>query len=69
MAEQVYVVKWECISCGQEHSFRYTLPELGDWPNKFEDLACANADCGQVQEVPFRKCRVEPFTLSSGAAG
>ncbi len=69
MAEQVYVVTWECLSCGQEHCFRYTLTELGDWPNKFEDLACANPDCGHVQEVAFRKCRVEPFTLSSGAGG
>ncbi len=66
MPEQVYIVRWECISCGQEHAFRYTLPELGDWPNKFENLECENEDCRQVQEVPFRKCTVEPFTLSSG---
>lgn len=69
MPEQVYVVRWECMSCGEEHSFRHVLPELGEWPNKFEDLECSNPDCGHVQEVPFRKCRVEPFTLSSSTSG
>ena len=67
MPEQVYVVTWECLSCGQEHAFRYTLPEDGEWPNKFEDLECKNLDCCQVQDVPFRKCHVEPFVLSTGA--
>ncbi len=68
MAEQVYTVKWECISCGREHSFRYTLPEHGEWPNKFE-LACENRECRQEQDVPFRACEVEPFVLSSEAEG
>jgi len=66
MSEQLYIVKWECISCGQEHSFRYTLPEHGEWPNKFE-LECGNQDCRQEQDVPFRRCEVELFTLSSEA--
>ena len=65
MAEQVYVVKWECISCGQEHAFRYTLAD-GEWPNKFE-LECENPDCLHRQDVPFRRCEVEPFTLASEA--
>ena len=69
MPEQMYVVTWECLSCGEEHSFRHILPEGGDWPNKFEDLECKNRGCGQVQDVPFRKCRVEPFVFSSGASG
>jgi len=66
MAEQLYVVTWECISCGHEHSFRHTVAdEL--WPNKFE-LECANPGCGQAQDVPFRKCTVEPFRLTSAGA-
>lgn len=65
MTEQVYIVRWECISCGQEHAFRHTLSEFADWPNKFEDLRCENEECGQLQEVPFRKCTVEPFTLEN----
>jgi len=64
MPEQLYTVTWECISCGHEHSFRYTLMEEGAWPNKFE-LDCENPDCGQSQDVPFRKCTVEPFELGS----
>jgi hypothetical protein len=56
---QVYTVEWECISCGQRHSFRYSLNELDGWPNKFE-LACENEDCGQEQDVPVRRCEVTP---------
>ena len=64
MAQELYTVTWECISCGQEHSFRHTVMD-DIWPNKFE-LECENPDCGQSQDVPFRKCTVEPFTLTSG---
>lgn len=68
MADQIFTVTWECISCFQEHSFRYILPAHGEWPNKFEDLTCENSDCGQTQDVPFRKCSVEPYSLSSSAS-
>jgi hypothetical protein len=62
MNEAVYTVTWECISCSQEHSFRYTPRSDDDWPNKFE-FTCTNPECGQQQDVPFRHCTVEAFTL------
>ncbi|HVZ60514.1 MAG TPA: hypothetical protein VG892_06970 [Terriglobales bacterium] len=61
MPEQLYTVTWGCISCDQEHSFRHAVSD-DIWPNKFE-LQCQNPECGQEQDVPFRKCTVEPFTL------
>jgi hypothetical protein len=63
MAQQLYTVTWECMSCGREHSFRHTVSD-DIWPNKFE-LECENPDCGHAQDVPFRTCTVEPFTLAS----
>ncbi len=54
---QVYLVEWQCISCGRQHTFRHGLDELGSWPNKFE-LQCENAECGQSQDVPFRACTI-----------
>jgi len=52
---QVYLVEWECGSCGERHSFRHSVNQDDGWPNKFE-LTCENADCGQEQDVPFRAC-------------
>jgi hypothetical protein len=54
---QVYVVEWECASCGRQHSFRYGLNQQDGWPNKFE-LTCQNVECGQEQDVPFRRCTI-----------
>jgi hypothetical protein len=62
MAEQLYTVTWECISCGQEHSFRHAVADE-TWPNKFE-LECENPECTHSQDVPFRRCTIEPFILS-----
>jgi hypothetical protein len=56
---QVYTVKWECVSCGQSHTFRYGLNEEDGWPNKFE-LTCENEECGQIQDVSFQSCTVVP---------
>jgi len=56
---QIYLVEWECVSCGDRHSFRHSINEADGWPNKFE-LTCGNADCGQEQDVPFRACTVTP---------
>ena len=55
---QIYKVQWECVSCGQKHSFRRGLNEDDGWPNKFDDLVCDNAECGQEQDVAFRACNV-----------
>lgn len=52
---QGYRVEWECISCGQQHSFRYGIDSEDTWPNKFE-VTCENPECGQTQDVPMRKC-------------
>jgi hypothetical protein len=54
---QVFLVEWECGSCGQKHSFRHAIQDEDVWPNKFE-LSCENSDCGQEQDVPFRACTV-----------
>ena len=56
----VYLVQWECLSCGHAHSFRHSISEDDGWPNKFE-LTCENSDCGQEQDVPFRACTVTPI--------
>jgi len=58
MAERLYEVEWECMSCSHPHKFRRALGEFEDWPNKFEDLKCENPDCGQVQDVRFQSCTV-----------
>ncbi len=54
---QVYLVQWECTYCGSRNSFRRGHNEEDGWPNKFE-LTCANQECAQEQDVPFRKCSV-----------
>jgi hypothetical protein len=54
---RVFLVKWECGSCGQIHSFRHGVNEGDGWPNKFE-LTCTNLECGLEQDVPFRACTV-----------
>ena len=56
----VYLVEWECVSCGKKHSFRQGVQDEDGWPNKFE-LTCDNPDCGQEQDVPFRSCTVTPI--------
>jgi len=61
MPERVFLITWNCISCGTSHSFRRALGEFDDWPNKFEDMECGNPDCGQVQDVRFTHCAVEPL--------
>jgi hypothetical protein len=58
---QVYLIAWECPSCGWKQSFRRGLNEEDGWPNKFEDLQCKNEECGRVQDVPFRACRATPI--------
>ena len=55
---QVYKIQWECANCGQKHTFRRGLNEDDGWPNKFDDLECENAECGQSQDVAFRDCTV-----------
>jgi hypothetical protein len=57
---QVYLVEWECGSCGQIHSFRHSVDEDYGRPNKFE-LGCENPECRQEQDVPFRACTVTPI--------
>jgi hypothetical protein len=57
---QVYEVEWECPSCGRRQMFRRGFNEEDGWPNKFEGLECGNAECAQVQDVPFRACTVTP---------
>ncbi|MFQ5662708.1 MAG: hypothetical protein ACE5HL_02625 [Terriglobia bacterium] len=62
MAERLYQVEWNCISCGHSHSFRHALGEFDDWPNKFEGRKCENEDCAQVQDVRFQSCTVTEIT-------
>jgi hypothetical protein len=57
---EIYLVEWECISCGQKHSFRQILQGPDAWPNKFE-LTCENREYGQSQDVPLRACLVTPI--------
>jgi len=57
---QVFVVEWECKSCGEWHMFRHSINAEDGWPNKFE-LTCENAECKQAQDVPFRDCTVTPI--------
>jgi hypothetical protein len=64
---QVFLVEWECGSCGERHSFRHSINEDDGWPNKFE-LTCENAECGQEQDVPFRDCTVTPIGQTGESA-
>ncbi len=56
---QVYKIQWECANCGHKNSFRSGINEDDGWPNKFDDLECANDECRQEQDVAFRDCVVE----------
>ena len=55
-----YKVEWNCKLCGQKHEFNRSLSDLDDWPNKFDDLECENAECGLSQDVPTRSCTITP---------
>jgi hypothetical protein len=57
---QLYQIEWECAHCGHRQMFRRGFVEEGGWPNKFEDLECANGECHQVQDVAFHACAVTP---------
>ena len=61
---QVYLVEWECVSCGTKHSFRHAVQEENGWPNKFE-LTCGNSECGQEQDVPVRSCALTQIASES----
>ncbi len=60
---QVYVVEWECLSCGFKHSFRRGVTDEDGWPNKFE-LVCDNPECSQEQDVPLQACTVTPLRVT-----
>ncbi|HKV41752.1 MAG TPA: hypothetical protein VJX67_21290 [Blastocatellia bacterium] len=63
-----YQVEWTCKLCGHQHQFRVQRnpSELDDWPNKFDDMACKNQECGMEQDVRTRDCTITEINLTQG---
>jgi hypothetical protein len=55
---KTYKVEWTCKQCSHQNEFSRTISDPDDWPNKFDDLECANHECGLSQDVRTRSCTI-----------